>query len=346
MIATDREYRIVLLNRAAEELLGPQAGELLGGDLREAVPSDKHKLLEGLLRRAVGKRVSTQLEFHVSGDGGERRDLMVILSPILGADGDVWGIAAWIVDRTQGRRLSERLGRAERMASLGRLAGGVAHHFNNILGGVATYADYALSSGDPATMKRALQMTAEAVSRTAGITQSLLTFAERDAAQGNLADLTEVVLTFAHLVERSLAERGIGLELDLQRVPVTEVEAGSMHQVLGNLLTNAEEAMGGRGTIRLSLRKAGDRAVLTFADTGCGIAPKDLPLVFEPFFTTKGLHAGGDGVNLGLGLSVVHGKVVEMGGRIDVASAPGKGSTFTISFPLRPPAKSDEAGGT
>ena len=218
------------------------------------------------------------------------------------------------------------------MASLGTLAGGVAHHFNNILGGVATFVDYALTSGDLAAMKRALQMTTEAAARAAKITQSLLSFSEHDIHRADLADLTEVVLTFAHLIERPLAEKGVELRLDLRPVPVIAVEANRMHQVLGNLLTNAEEAMPDGGTITVGLDRGKPGVLLTFADTGVGITAAHLPLVFEPFFTTKGLLAGGDRANPGLGLSVVHGIITEMGGQIDVASA-GKGAVFTLVFP-------------
>jgi signal transduction histidine kinase len=185
-------------------------------------------------------------------------------------------------------------------------------------------------------MKRALQMTAEATARVVKITQSLLGFAKQDSQEGDLADLTEVVLTFAHLVERPLAERRIRLNLDVQSVPVLAIEANRMHQVLGHLLTNAEEAMPDGGTLSLGLNRDGRCVRLTFADTGCGIRPEHLPLVFEPFFTTKGVLAGGDRVNPGLGLSVAHGMIVAMGGAVQVASEVGKGTAFTLSFPIPP----------
>jgi signal transduction histidine kinase len=111
------------------------------------------------------------------------------------------------------------------------------------------------------------------------------------------------------------------------------VETNQMHQILGNLLTNAEEAMPDGGTITINLDRPDERIVLTFGDTGCGIRPEHQPLVFEPFFTTKGLLAGGDQASPGLGLSVVHGLVLEMGGSISLESEPLKGTRFFISFP-------------
>jgi signal transduction histidine kinase len=277
--------------------------------------------------------VISEFEVQLTGPGSKARDLMVVLSPIPGPDGASLGVAAWIVDETTRKRLGERLVQAEKMASLGTLAGGVAHHFNNILGGVATFVDFALTSGDRQAMHRALQMTAEAAARASRITQSLLTFAEHDQRRADLADLTEVVLTFVHLVERPLEERRIRLHLDLHPVPIVPVETNQMHQILGNLLTNAEEAMPDGGTITINLDRPDERIVLTFGDTGCGIRPEHQPLVFEPFFTTKGLLAGGDQASPGLGLSVVHGLVLEMGGSISLESEPLKGTRFFISFP-------------
>ncbi len=333
-IATDRQFRIVTCNAAAGKLMGLAGEQIVGRPLTDAVPEGRRKLLARLLARTAERCVISEFEVQLPVAGSKVRDLMVVLSPIPGPDGASRGVAAWIVDETARKRLDERLAQAEKMASLGTLAGGVAHHFNNILGGVATFVDFALTSGDRQAMQRALQMTAEAAARASRITQSLLTFAERDQHRTDLADLTEVVLTFVHLVERPLEERRIRLRLDLHPVPIVPVETNQMHQILGNLLTNAEEAMPDGGTISINLDRVDERVVLTFGDTGFGIRPEHQPLVFEPFFTTKGLLAGGDQANPGLGLSVVHGLVLEMGGSISLESEPLKSTRFFISFPV------------
>ncbi len=335
MVATDAENRIVCWNREAESLLGRRAAEMIGRPILDVVPPERHKVFRRLLDRTTSRGEMSRFEVALPRGGDERPiDLLVVLSAIPDTDGTARGVAAWILDETHRKEMARRLTQAEKIASLGTLAGGVAHHFNNILGGVATFVDYALTDGDPAAMKRALQMTAEAAARVSKITQSLLSFAEHDRHRTDLADLTEVILTFAHLIERPLSEMGIDLSLELRPVPIVAVEANRMHQALGNLLTNAEEAMPEGGTVTLRLDRAGDNAVLTFADTGAGIAPDALPMVFEPFFTTKGLLSGGDKANPGLGLSVVHGIVTEMGGQITAESVPGQGATFNIAFPI------------
>ena len=334
LIATDADFRVVTCNAEAGRLLGASPAEVTGRPLAAVVPESRRVLLERLLARTAERGLTSELTLQVTDAAGGAMDLTIVLSPVPGPAGPAEGVAAWIIDETRRKRLAERLAQAEKLASLGTLAGGVAHHFNNILGGVATYVDFALGGNDRDAMRRALQMTADAAARASQITRSLLTFAEHGAGNPDLDDLTAIVLTFANLVERSLAERGIDLHLDLRPVPAVAVANQPMHRVLRNLLTNAEDAMPEGGTITLTLRREGDEALLTFADTGCGIKPEHRALVFEPFFTTKGLLSGGDRVNPGLGLSIVHGLVTEMGGHIETRTEPGCGATFRLRFPL------------
>jgi PAS domain S-box-containing protein len=334
LLATDREFNIVCWNSPAEKFLN-LSPDLIGKSVYAIVPDTRHKLLEKLLNRTFQKGETSHFEICETTPEGEELNLMFILSPI-GEDSESrLGVSIWIVDETRRTRLAERLSAAEKMASLGTLAGGVAHHFNNILGGVATFVDFALTRGDIASMKRALRMTSEAAIRASKITQSLLSFAKEDVARADLADLTEIVLTFSHLVERPLEEHNIHMKVDLQPVPVIALETNRMHQALGNLLSNAEEALPNGGEICISIRTGkANEVILTFEDNGIGIPPENLPQIFEPFFTTKGIHAGGEQVNPGLGLSVVHGIILEMGARIEVESTPGEGTRFQIHFPI------------
>jgi PAS domain S-box-containing protein len=341
LVAADGAFRIVCWNRAAEAIFGRPAAEMIGQPIDCIAPPDRRGLLGRLLRRTARRGQTARFEVPYTPPDGPQRDLVVMLSPVPLGAGDPAAVAAWIIDDTHRRQLGEQLVQAEKMASLGTLASGVAHHFNNILGGVATFVDYALTSGDGDAMRRALQMTAEAAARASEITRSLLSFAARDAGKSDLADLTEAVLTFAHLVERPLAERGIRFRLDLQPAPVVPVQGASVHQVLGHLLRNAEEAMPAGGDITVALCHVGEEVQLRFRDTGAGIRRQHLPHVFEPFFTTKGLLSGGQGGHAGLGLSVVHGLVQALGGRLEVTSEPGEFTEFTIRVPTPAAAGAD-----
>ncbi|MFP4354033.1 MAG: two-component system sensor histidine kinase NtrB [Phycisphaerae bacterium] len=333
VLVVDADLQVQYANPAARRLLSDgQDDDLSGRSVLEVLGADEGKVIQPLCRRALEGKSTDYVNFRLEHPDHRVQQLLLAMNPVTDETDEVWGAAIWILDNTENRRMSEQLAQAEKMASLGTLAGGVAHHFNNILGGVATFVDYALTSGDDTAAKRALQMTAEAAARASKITQSLLSFAKHESLQPDLADLTEVLLTFSHLVERPLHERGIELKLEIKPVPIIAVEANCMHQVLGHLLSNAEEAMPSGGQIRLSLRQDGGEVEIAFADTGEGIDQENIEQVFEPFFTTKGLLAGGQQGNPGLGLSIVHGKVLEMGGTISVESTPGEGTCFRIRF--------------
>lgn len=334
MAGSDWQDRVVAWNHSCERLLGFSAAQMLGRSILCAVPKDRRRALGRLLARSrKGRSSHFEIEFDTS--DGQARSLMIMLCPMAEPhDGAKTGVAAWIVDQTLSRRSAQRLAQSQRMASLGTLAGGVAHHFNNILGGVATYVDFALTSGDAVAMKRALQVTSQAAARASKITNSLLSFATADHQRTDLSDLTEVVMTISHLVEKPLCDAHIVLKLDLEAGPVFPVETAQVNRLLRNLIDNARESMPNGGEITIGVIFDKSVAVLTVADTGYGIAADDLGRVFDPFFTTKGLSAPGEADHPGLGLCTVHGIVQKMGGCVEVASEPGKGAKFSIFLPL------------
>jgi len=335
LIATDAEGRITCWNEAATDLLGADSRAMLGHPLGEIVPEALREAFGEMLQAALTDGQTHQFEMALTGGDQTRRSVLATVAPLRDAAGDTLGLVAWMMDQTRATRLREQLAKHQRMASLGTLAGGVAHHFNNILGGVATFVDYALTSGDETVMRRALQMTADAVSRATRLTGGLLEFAEQDVAKQDLADLTEVLLTFAHTAEPALSARSISVTVNVDALPVMAVDAGRMYHVLRRLMANAEEAIDGAGEITLEARRDVDEVVLKLADTGCGIDAESLGRVFEPFFTTKGVLGGGqDESHIGLGLSVAHGTIADMGGSLDIDSVPGSGSVVTIRLPV------------
>ncbi|MBT3199783.1 MAG: PAS domain-containing sensor histidine kinase [Phycisphaerales bacterium] len=336
MVAADSDFNIRLWNQSAVKLLGPQVEQMQSQPLSMMMPADMRDLFDRLLERTVTRMETSEFDVRMDDVPHGPKDLTVFLSPVPDADGVIQGLSAWIIDQTRHVQIAQKLDKAEEMASLGTLASGVAHHFNSILGGVSTFVDFALTSGDEASMKRALQMTADASLRASRLTQSLLSFVKHESHRSDLADLTEVILTFAHLVEAPLTDKKIELDLHLHPVAVVAVEANRMHQILGNLLTNAEEAMPDGGMIRLTVGQGADEseAMLTFADNGIGIPNENLEFVFDPFFTTKGMEIGGEQMNPGLGLSVAQGIVLEMGGKISVRTRKTGGTEFIIKLPV------------
>ncbi|NIA07556.1 MAG: PAS domain-containing protein [Actinobacteria bacterium] len=340
IVGLDCHCRVVTWNASAERTFKLKQKDALGKEVSEVLPKEIRAELGQACRRAIATgtksiesgRAEVELRLTLGSDDGPKLELSAKVRPLYDANGKTTACVIWAEDITRLRQLERELAASERLASLGTLAGGVAHHFNNILGGVSTFVDYALESDDPRAARRALQMTAQAAERAANITKSLLAFAQKDAGGEDLADLTEVVLTFASLVEKSLAEKHIKLDLELRPVPVVPVRVDWMHTVLGNLLDNAEDAMSNGGRVDIEVGSDQKTVWLRFTDEGVGINPDDWEHIFEPFYTTKGLTGSGQQNKAGLGLAVVHGLVKEMHGEIDVSSTPGGGATFRIRF--------------
>ena len=223
------------------------------------------------------------------------------------------------------------------MHALGMMAGNFAHHFNNILGGVVTSVDFAKHSNDTRVLKRTLHAAASSLQRATRLLDELLTFAEADHRDTDLADLTETVLHFVDQIEPTLTERGLEFELRLSRVPVLEVPRQQFLTVLRNVASNAVEAMSGVGRIVVELRHETEQAVCRIGDTGRGIVEEDLEHVFEPFYSTKGpATSDSPGQHCGLGLSVARGIMHEIGGGIMITSTPSSSTVVEIRLPLDP----------
>src|SRR5712671_1576976 len=260
-------------------------------------------------------------------------------------------IVGFILDVTERRRAAEelrrleaRLRQAQRLEALGTLAGGIAHDFNNILGAILGYGERALREaprGSPLSLD--LESILAAGERGRALVDRVLTFS-RSGVGERVAVHVEAVVREALALLAAKLPKGIAVESALQGGHAAmQGDPTQVHQVLMNLATNALQAMPSGGSLRVSLHTvridaaraatigtvaAADYIVLEVADTGTGIAPEVLDRIFDPFFTTKDV-----GTGTGLGLSLVHGIVIDVGGAIDVASTPGTGSTFTVYLP-------------
>jgi nitrogen-specific signal transduction histidine kinase len=258
------------------------------------------------------------------------------------ASGAIVRIVGLAQDITARREIEEQLREAQKMESLGRLAGGVAHDFNNILTVVDTCTEL-LGDALPATAE-GHDLVAElqrASARAGALTQQLLVFGRREIVAPKAVELDVLVGDTAKMLRRLIGE-DIAVRVDLRaRAARVWIDPGSLAQVLVNLAVNARDAMphGGTLTLRTEIETDADRTSLpsrgrpfvrlAVSDTGAGMSREVRQRVFEPFFTTKPTGQG-----TGLGLSVVHGIVERSGGFIDVASTVGEGTTFEIHLPL------------
>src|SRR5262245_48755113 len=331
---------IVELNAAAARMFGYQRSRAIGRAL-----SDMIEKPDGDFSQLIGRR----LELHGFGPHGTRFPVEVSVSRIRAASGVL--LTAWIRDLTDQRRVEEALRHSEaqfrqalRMQPAGRLAGGVAHDFNNVLTAIFGYADLLMDSFDESDPRREdVDEIKRAADRAAALTRQLLAFSRKQVMQPRRVNLNDVIANIRTLVSKLLGD-DIDLRIDFDPV-LGDVLAdpGHLEQVLMNLAVNARDAMpdGGRLSIVTRNEDLQDReaaalagilpgtfVTLTVADTGHGIPDHVRAHIFEPFFTTKE-----QGKGTGLGLATVYGIVKQSGGWIYLDEAPGPGASFKIYLP-------------
>ncbi|HEX5691814.1 MAG TPA: ATP-binding protein, partial [Roseiflexaceae bacterium] len=231
------------------------------------------------------------------------------------------------------RRTQAELIISSRLASVGTLAAGVAHEFNNLLTGMHGYAELA-RTGSQVDKDEALEIIRRTCLRGAQITRSLLMFARQGEAQCETARLDEIADSALRLIGRDLAKAGVYAVRDYHGSSTVWADPGQIMQVVLNLLTNARDAMQpDGGTVTLAIREVADWVELVVVDTGSGIAPEILERIFEPFVTTKGPLGGSTVAGNGLGLAVSYGIMQDHGGRLLAESVEGQGSRFTLCLP-------------
>ena len=232
-----------------------------------------------------------------------------------------------IEDVSRQHELEERLRQAEKMEAIGKLAGGVAHDFNNLMMAVIGYSDLLLLRDDPATRDK-LEAIRESAVRASDLTRQLLAFSRKQLLQLDEVDLCILVESLEGLCRQLLGE-DVELELHVPDEPVlVHADEAQLERAILNLVVNAAESTPAGGSVTLAVRGDGGDAVLSVSDDGVGMDAATQARVFEPFFTTKPMTDGA-----GLGLSTVHGIVGQSGGTIEVESEPGCGSVFTIRLP-------------
>lgn len=242
--------------------------------------------------------------------------------------------------RAQVEDLRKQLLQAQKLSSVGELASSITHEFNNILTTIINYGKMGLRHKDAATREKAFDKIVTAGHRASKITTGMLSYARCRGDRRESMSLVQLVQDVLVLVEKDLQMHRIRLETVFEAEPCAEVNASQVQQVLLNLIINARQAMdpGGALTIRVGIEKADGLGEIAVQDTGAGIPAETLQRIFDPFFSTKAADDGGQG-GTGLGLSLCKEVMEAHRGRVRVESTVGRGTTFTLRFPL-----SDESG--
>ena len=339
----DADGRFLTANAACEGLTGYRLEELVGTPFMPlVVPEHRSRAVQHF--RLAMSGTATSYEESIIHKSGRRVEIAITKLPIVVA-GKVVGIYGIAQDLTVRRELESRLHQAQKMEAVGRLAAGIAHDFNNLLTVIQSCAGLLardLSTSAPQVQADVAEIQ-NAARRAGELTQQLLAFSRRQVLQPQRLDVNRQLTTFVGMLRR-LVGRGIDIETDLTADPwPVFADPGQLERVLMNLGVNARDAMPNGGTLRLQTENVvldsesptdpaelppGDYVVFTVEDTGVGIAPEVLPRIFEPFVTTKA-----PGLGTGLGLATVYGIVEQTGGAVQVTSAPGRGSRFSVYLP-------------
>jgi PAS domain S-box-containing protein len=322
---------VLTWNAGAERMYGYAAAEVVGRSVALLIPPELPDELSRILEAVRREERTEHYETVRVRKDGQRIQVSLTISPIRDAEGRVVGVSNIARDVTDRLTLERAARRAETLAALGTLSAGIAHEINNPIGILSSRLELMEARpGLPPELREDLRMLRRNVERVSRIIRSLLSAARQSPMEWRAVDLNTVVEESLMLVGKQLSKDRIQVVTQLDAsLPTVRGQPHALQQVLMNLLVNARDAMPEGGTVRIETApvigpEEGVRLVV--ADTGPGIPADVLPQISEPFYTTK---AAGTGLGLPLSYTIVR----EHGGRIEVDSAAGRGTTFIITLP-------------
>jgi two-component system, NtrC family, sensor kinase len=340
IVGIDKTWRITVANRALLDLTGFTRDEVLGRDLRDFLPRDQRAHITARFRSALDGELQSALDIVLlSRKHGRVRTVWTVAA--VGKDqpgSPIEAVVAIGTDQSRLQELENQVIRAERLATLGKLAAGVVHELNNPLTSISVYAEYLLKKledmigdhpGIIAADLEKLRRIGASAQRIQRFARELVDYARPAGTEVEMIDFNDVVrqsLSICeHLFERSAIE--LVVELDTTLPPVQAVP-GQLEQVVINLVTNAAHAVDSGGTIRARTRHDASHVALEIADTGPGVPLGDRDRIFEPFYTTKP-----DGKGTGLGLPIVRNIIEQHQGQIAVDTSDLGGAMFVVRLP-------------
>ncbi len=334
-----KEGRCISINKNGLLMMGWEKEDCLGKLYEELWP-EEHKAKVKQAVKAVMEGRQQTFEAVMPKPNGEFVANAVTLAPITEHTGRVKYFIAISRDVTQERRSRERLLYSSKMSTIGALATGVSHEFNNVLEIILGNAEMAYASRDIETMKKALKVIIDSSRRAAWVIKSMLDFSGKSSEIREFTDIAELMKQNLLLLNKVFEANDIVVETHFSHAPRVYCNPGQISQAFVNIMINARDAMRGldkkKLTISIDYLQDAAEVMVSFQDTGMGISENIKNKLFGPFVTTKGLVGGGEDQQpgVGLGLFVAYGIVKQHDGNITVESEEGKGSKFTIFLPV------------
>jgi two-component system, cell cycle sensor histidine kinase and response regulator CckA len=335
------DHTIVQYNRAGYELLGLTKDQVKGKKCYELLGRQGQCDICATARSLISRTLE-KVETYIPELG---RHFICVSNPILDDNGNIILTIEQLTDITEKKKIDEQLNQAKKMESVGRLAGGVAHDFNNMLGVILGHTEMALEEIDPAEpLYESLQEVQHAAEHSAVLTRQLLAFARKQTAAPKVIDINDTVEGMLKMLRRLIGEDINLLWQPGRSLQPVKVDPSQIDQLLANLCVNARDAIEGVGKVTIETGAKtfdedychdhlgslpGEYVLLEVSDDGCGMDKTTLSHIFEPFFTTKE-----QGKGTGLGLASIYGIVKQNNGFINVYSEPDQGTTFKIYLPV------------
>lgn len=330
MALVDADGHPVLNNKALRDILGYSEEELQNMAFTDFThPEDINKDLDLYQQLMAGEIDSYKMEKRYIRKDGQQVWAQLTVSSIKGLNGKPEYAVGMVNDITETRALERQLAQAQKMDALGTLAGGIAHDFNNILAAISGHAELGLEYSEDSDLNEHLQTILKSADRASALIQQVLTFSAQDTTHLAPVDLHQVLKDGVRLITASIPKNiHIRWQFDVTRAPVN-ADVTQINQILVNLAVNAAHAIDGKqGDIEVLLKEEGNDFVFSLTDDGKGMSDETKQQMFDPFFTTKRIGKGA-----GLGLAVVDRMVRQHGGRIEVESAEGLGTSISVFIP-------------
>ncbi len=344
IIGKNLDGTITSWNKGAERIYGYTQEEVTGKNISMLAPKDRPDEIPGILRKIARGESTEHFETLRVAKDGRYVNVSITVSPLRDAAGDIIGASVIGRDITAQRKAEDQLRHAQKMEAIGRLAGGVAHDFNNVLGIINACTEFLRDRIDPESEPSLyVENIRKAIDRGSALTRQLLAFSRKQVVQPVLLDLNDRLKDIGKLL-RPLMGDDVQISISPRcQSAVVEADPGQIDQIIVNLAVNARDAMLRGGKFILETDNVeidetfaeqhqplnpGKYVMLAVSDDGSGMDKETLSRIFEPFFTTKEAGKG-----TGLGLATVYGIVQQSGGHIWVYSEPGQGTTFKVYLP-------------